>query len=99
MINIYHKGSKVLVELGKVEEKTRSGIIIANSEKQVPQTGTVISTGPGRYLENGKRIPIDVNEGDMIIFEKYSLQPIEIDDNKYYLVDESNILAVYTVDY
>lgn len=99
MINIYPKGSKVLVELGKVEEKTRSGIIIANSEKQVPQTGTVISIGPGRYLENGKRIPIDVNEGDMIIFEKYSLQPIEIDDNKYYLVDESNILAVYTVDY
>lgn len=99
MINIYPKGSKVLVELGKVEEKTRSGIIIASSEKQVPQTGTVISIGPGRYLENGKRIPIDVNEGDMIIFEKYSLQPIEIDDNKYYLVDESNILAVYTVDY
>ncbi len=73
-----------------------SGIIIPDSAKQEkPEQGVIVATGPGKWDEDGeKRIPMEVKEGDRIVFSKYGFDEVKVDDQDYFLVSESNILAV-----
>ena len=90
-------GDRVLVQPLQVgDEKTlASGIIIPDTaEKEKPSQGTVVAVGPGRIDEHGKRVPMQVAKGDRIVFSKYGYDEIEIDDEDYYIVSESNIVAI-----
>src|SRR6188472_3746429 len=84
------------VILKRVEEKetVRGGIIIPDSAKEKPQEGEVIAVGAGKRLENGTLIPIEVKEGDRVLFGKYSGTEIKLDGEDFLMVRESEILGV-----
>ncbi len=74
---------------------TAAGIIIPDSTKEKPEQGTVIAVGPGKWNEGGNaRIPVAVSEGDRIMFSKYGYDEIKIQGTTYYVIAESNILAI-----
>jgi chaperonin GroES len=85
---------RVVVEPLEEEEVKKGKIIIPDTAKEKPQQGKVIAVGPGKISEDGKRIPLEVKEGDTILFGKYSGTEIEIENKKYLILDERDILAV-----
>lgn len=84
---------RVLVQPAPAEEKTESGIIIPDSAKEKPQEGTVVAAGPGK-VENGSKIEMSVNEGDKVLYGKYSGTEITLDGEEYMIMRESDILGI-----
>ena len=84
------------VLLKRIEEKetVKGGIIIPDTAKEKPMEGEVISVGPGKIMEDGKRSPVDVKPGDRVLFGKYAGTEIKIDDKDYIIMREEEILAV-----
>lgn len=85
----------VLVEPIKQEEITKGGIIIpetAREERAVK--GKVIAVGPGKINEKGERMPINIKEGQVIIFKKYAPDEVKVDDKEYYFIREDDIMAI-----
>ena len=84
------------VILKRIEEKetVKGGIIIPDTAKEKPMEGQVISAGPGKIMEDGKRSPMDVMVGDRVLFGKYAGTEIKIDDEEYVIMREEEILAV-----
>ncbi|MGI9952291.1 co-chaperone GroES [Moorellaceae bacterium AZ2] len=87
-------GDRVLVKVVEAEAKTKAGIVLPDTAKEKPQQGEVVAVGPGRVLENGQRVPMEVKQGDRIIFAKYAGTEIKEREEKYLLVSERDILAV-----
>jgi len=85
---------RILVERQEEAEVKKGGIIIPDSVKEKPQQGKVLAVGPGRFDDEGKRIPMDVKKGDLILFGKYSGNEIRIDDEDYLIMREEDVLAV-----
>lgn len=81
--------NKVIVEPVEAETKTASGIIIPDSAKEKPQKGIIIATGKGKADE-----PMEVKAGDTVLFGKYSGSEIHIDDKKYLVMNQGDILVV-----
>ena len=75
------------------EEVLASGIVIPDTAKEKPQQGEVIAVGPGRLDENGKRIAMDVQVGDRVLFAKYTGQEVKIDQEEVIVLSEKDILA------
>lgn len=76
-------------------EKTTSGIIIPDTvSKEKKEQGVVIAVGEGRTTDDGKIIPVKVKVGDRVLFSKYGPDEVEIDDEEYFILSESNILAI-----
>jgi chaperonin GroES len=78
------------------EEKTKGGIIIPDTAKEKPQEGKVIAVGKGKVEKDGKVTPLDVKEGDTVLFGKYSGQEIKLDGEEYLIMREEEILGVIT---
>ncbi len=87
-------GDRVVVEPIEKEETTASGIVLPETAKEKPQEGKVIAVGPGRRDEEGKRIPMDVKEGDRVLFAKYAGTEVKLDDKKLLILSEKDILAI-----
>ena len=87
---------RVLVQPLEAEQTTASGLVIPDTAKEKPQEGKVVATGPGRTDDNGKRIPLDLAEGDIVIFSKYGGTEVKYDGNEYLLLNARDILAVVT---
>ncbi|HXX79793.1 MAG TPA: co-chaperone GroES [Ktedonobacteraceae bacterium] len=87
-------GDRVVVKPSAKEEVTKSGIVIPDTAKEKPQEGTVIAVGSGRLLDNGDRAPIDVREGDRILFAKYGGTEFKLDGEEYLVLKENDILAI-----
>ena len=87
-------GGRVIVEPVEQEEKTAGGIILPETAKEKPQEGKILAAGPGERDEDGKRIPMDVNVGDKVLFAKYSGTEVKLDGKKVLILRESDILAV-----
>ncbi len=86
---------RVIVEPLEGEEKTASGILLPETAKEKPQEGLVVAVGPGRWDEDGKkRVEMEVALNDKIIFSKYSGSEVKVDDKKYLILGEKDILAV-----
>jgi len=75
-------------------EQKIGGIIIPDSAKEKPQQGKVIAAGNGKSKDDGKRVPLDVKAGDLILFGKYSGQEIKLDGEEYLIMREDEVLAV-----
>ncbi len=95
-LNIKPLGSRLVVEPIEREDVTASGIVLPETAKEKPQKGKVLSIGPGDRNEKGDRIEMDVKEGDTVLFAKYSGTEIKIDDKKYLILKESDVLAIVT---
>jgi chaperonin GroES len=84
---------RVIVQRLEEGEQKIGGIIIPDTAKEKPQQGKVIAAGLGKR-EKGERVPLDVKDGDTILFGKYSGQEIKIDGNEYLIMREDEVLAV-----
>jgi chaperonin GroES len=85
---------RLLVERQEEIETRKSGIIIPDTAKEKPQQGKVLAVGAGRFDETGKRIPMDVKKGDIILFGKYSGNEIRMDAIDYLIMREEDVLAI-----
>ena len=85
---------RVLVQREESEEKTAGGIIIPDTAKEKPMQGKVISVGSGARDEQGKVTPLDVKEGDIILFGKWSGTEIKLDGTDYLIMKESDIMGI-----
>src|SRR5689334_25396319 len=85
---------RVVVQRVDAEEKTKGGIIIPDTAKEKPQEGRVIAVGPGARDESGKLQPLDVKEGDRILFGKWSGTEIKLDGEDHLIMKESDIMGV-----
>ncbi len=86
-------GDRVLVKPAEREEQTKSGIFLPDTAQEKPQEGTIIEVGPGRVTDDGKRIPMDLKKGDMVLYAKYGGTEIKEDGEEYLLLTERDILA------
>src|SRR5512139_912330 len=93
-ISLKPLGNRIVVEPIEQEEVTASGIVLPETAKEKPQKGTVLAVGPGDRDEDGKRIPMDVKEGDTVLFAKYSGTEIKMDGKKLLILRESDLLAI-----
>lgn len=84
---------RVVVRPVEREEKTSSGIFLPDNAKEKPQEGEILAVGPGR-VEDGKRIELDVQVGNLVIFSKYAGTEIKVDDEDVLILRESDILAI-----
>ena len=87
-------GSRLVIEPIEQEEVTAGGIVLPETAKEKPQKGTVLATGPGDRDDEGKRIPLDVQVGDTVLFAKYSGTEIKYNGKKLLIMRESDILAI-----
>jgi chaperonin GroES len=85
---------RVIVRRLEEGEQKIGGIIIPDTAKEKPQQGKVIAVGAGKTKDDGKRIPLDVKEGDTILFGKYSGQEIKIEGDEHLIMREEEILGV-----
>jgi chaperonin GroES len=86
-------GDRVVIQPASREETTKSGILIPDTAKEKPQRGTVIAVGKGRRDDDGERIPLDVEVGDMVLFAKYAGTEFRHEDEDYLILSEKDILA------
>ena len=85
---------RVIVKRIEEEEKTKGGIIIPDTAKEKPQKGKVLSAGPGERDDDGDYIPMDVKEGDTVLFAKYAGTEIKVEGKKLLILRESDLLAI-----
>ena len=85
---------RIIVKRIEEGEQKVGGIIIPDTAKEKPQQGKVLAAGNGKTKDDGKRIPLDVKEGDTILFGKYSGQEIKIDGEEHLIMREDEVLAV-----
>lgn len=94
-VNIKPLEDKILVQANEAETTTASGLVIPDTAKEKPQEGTVVAVGPGRWDEDGdKRIPLDVKEGDVVIYSKYGGTEIKYAGEEYLILSARDVLAV-----
>ncbi len=87
-------GDRVVVRPKQKEETTKSGIVLPDTASEKPQEGTVLSVGPGRVLDTGKRVEMEVKQGDTVLFAKYAGTEVKLDGEEYLVIRESDLLAI-----
>jgi len=87
-------GDRVVIQPTAREEMTKSGIVLPDTAKEKPQEGTIIAAGPGKINDDGKREPMDVKEGDKVLYAKYAGTEFKIDGDEYLIVSRKDILAI-----
>jgi chaperonin GroES len=85
---------RIVVKRLAEEEKTKGGIIIPDSAKEKPIEGEVIAVGSGKLLEDGKHRPLDVKQGDRVLFGKYSGTEIKVDGTEHLILREDEVLGI-----
>jgi len=88
-------GDRILVKRIEEEEVKKGGIIIPDTAKEKPIEGEVVAVGPGRILDNGQRQPMEVKEGNKILFGKYSGTEVKIEGEEYLIMREDDVLGIY----
>jgi len=86
-------GDRVVIKPIEQEEMTAGGIVLPETAKEKPQRGSIVAVGPGN-VEDGKRVAMDVKEGDTVLFAKYAGTEIKIEGEKVLILRESDILAI-----
>src|SRR5688572_23944036 len=85
---------RIVIEASEPETQTASGLVIPDTAKEKPQQGTVVAVGPGRFDDEGeKRIPLDVAEGDVVVYSKYGGTEIKVEGEDLLVLRESDVLA------
>lgn len=86
-------GARVIVKEIKKESKV-NGIVVPGREKETTNAGKVIEVGNGALLDNGNRVPMDVNVGDTVIYTSFSGSPVKVKDETYLILNERDILVI-----
>jgi len=85
---------RVVVKPLPMEEVTKGGIVLPDTAKEKPQKGEVVAVGPGRLLDNGQRVAVDVKVGDKVLYSKYAGNEVKLDGEEYLILREADILGV-----
>jgi chaperonin GroES len=85
---------RIVVQASEAEETTASGLVIPDTAKEKPQQGTVIAVGPGRVSDTGERLPLDVAEGQTVVYSKYGGTEISIGGEDYLILSARDVLAI-----
>ena len=86
-------GDRVVLKKTMAEETTNSGIVLPGSEKEKPQFAEVVAVGPGGMVD-GKEVKMEVKPGDQVVYAKYAGTEVEMDDEKYMIIKQDDILAI-----
>jgi chaperonin GroES len=84
---------RIVVQAVEAETTTASGLVIPDTAKEKPQEGIVLAIGPGRF-EDGKRVPLDVKEGDRVLYSKYGGTEVKYNNEEYLVLSARDVLAV-----
>jgi chaperonin GroES len=87
-------GDKILVKRLEAETETAGGIVLPDSAKEKPQQGKIVSTGPGKTLDDGSVKKMQVKKGDKVLFTSYAGTEIKLDGKEHLIMTESDILAI-----
>jgi len=87
-------GDRAVIKPTPREEMTKTGIVLPDTAKEKPQEGLILSVGPGRILDDGKREPIDVKKGQKVLYAKYAGTEFKIDGEDLLIVSQKDILAI-----
>ena len=93
-MNLKPLGDRLIVEPIEQEELTPSGIMLPETAKEKPMQGKVLAIGPGARKEDGSRIAIDVGKVDTVLYAKYAGAEIKIENKKYLILNETDVLAI-----
>lgn len=93
MVKFTPLGERLIVRPLEEEQTTSSGIILPDTAKEKPQEGEVVAVGPGRVTDDGARVPMEVQTGDVIIYSKYAGTEYKDDGEEYLILRESDVLA------
>lgn len=85
---------RIVVEAAAKEEKSAGGIILPDTAQEKPQRGKVLAVGPGKRLDNGTLAPVDVKEGDVVLYGKYSGTEVTVGGTDYVILRAEDVLAV-----
>ncbi len=97
-MNLKPLGDRLIVEVLEEEQTTASGIVLPDTAKEKPQRGRVLAVGPGPRDEDGQYVPMDLEDGDEIIFSKYGGTEIKLGADEYLILRESDVLAKVVVE-
>jgi chaperonin GroES len=92
-MNLKPLGDRLIVEVLEEEEVTDTGIVLPDTAKEKPQRGRVLAVGPGSRNEDGEYVPMELAEGDEIVFSKYGGTEIKLGADEYLILRESDVLA------
>lgn len=88
-------GDRVIVKARDDEDaRTASGLVIPDTAKEKPQTGDVVAVGPGAISDSGDRIPMDVKEGDVVVYSKYGGTEVKLEGEEYLVISSRDLLAI-----
>jgi chaperonin GroES len=87
-------GDRVVIQPTPREEMTKSGIVLPDTAKEKPQEGKILAAGPGRLTDEGKREPMDVKEGDVVLYAKYAGTEFKVEGEELLIVSQKDILAI-----
>jgi chaperonin GroES len=93
-MNLRPLGDRVVVKPVEREERTKSGIVLPDTAKEKPQEGMVEAIGTGRILDNGTKIPMELQVGDKILYAKYAGNEFKVDEIEYLIISEKDVLAI-----
>ena len=93
-VNIKPLEDRIVVKSSEAEQTTASGLVIPDTAKEKPQEGKVMAVGPGRVDDSGNRIPVDVKEGDLVIFSKYGGTEVKYNGEEFLVLPARDVLAV-----
>ena len=93
-INVRPLHDRILVMRLAEEEKTAGGLFIPDTAKEKPQQATVVATGKGRVLDDGKVVPLEVKKGDKVLFSKYSGTELKFEGKEYLMIREEDVLGI-----
>ena len=93
-VNIKPLEDKIVVQASEAEATTASGLVIPDTAKEKPQEGKGIAVGPGRIDDKGNRVPLDIAEGDVVIYSKYGGTEVKYNGEEYLILSARDVLAV-----
>ena len=93
-VNVKPLGERVVVKPIAKEEVTKSGIVLPDTAKEKPQEGTVVAIGSGLLWDDRLRVPLEVKEGDRVLFAKYAGTEFKMDDEELLILSEKDILGI-----
>lgn len=92
-MNIKPLGDRVVIQKLEAETTTKSGILLTGTAKEQPQEAKVVAIGPGAMVE-GKRVPMDVEVGNKVLYSKYAGTDVKVDSEEYIILKQDDILAI-----
>ena len=93
-ISIKPLEDRIVVKTLEAETTTASGLVIPDTAKEKPQEGEVLAVGPGRVDDSGNRVPVDVSEGDVVIYSKYGGTEVKFGGDDYLILSARDVLAI-----